>query len=102
MRRPILLLLGVGVVALLLIIDPVALAQLGYRCASGGCGVRPVWLAAAAAAIALLLAVRAAWRAPPEPPPPPRRKPAAKKPTAQGPRKTARKPAGARRPRKAS
>lgn len=28
----------------LLIVDPVALAELGYACATGSCGVRPRWL----------------------------------------------------------
>jgi len=54
------------VFASLLIIDPVALAQLGYACATGHCGVRPQTLAIAVAAIvAVIVVLRLARRRPP-------------------------------------
>jgi hypothetical protein len=54
------------VFAALLIIDPVALAQLGYSCATGHCGVRPRTLAIAAAAIvAVIVVLRLSRRRPP-------------------------------------
>jgi len=54
------------VFAALLIIDPVALAQLGYSCATGHCGVRSRTLAIAAAAIvAVIVVLRLARRRPP-------------------------------------
>ena len=60
--RVLLLLTGMVVFAAMLIIDPVALVHLGYACATGGCGVRPVWLAAGAGAVAALWAVLALRR----------------------------------------
>ena len=54
------------VFAALLIIDPVALAQLGYACATGHCGVRPQTLAIAVAAIvAVIVVLRLARHRPP-------------------------------------
>ncbi len=70
----------------LLILDPVAVAQLGYFCATGNCGVRSRWLALALALLVILwLALRAhaAWR---------RRMAAAKAKTKRKPRKSRAKP----------
>jgi hypothetical protein len=54
-------LIGALVLVTLLIIDPVALARLGYACVTGGCGVRPSRLAAIAA-VAVLVALVVRWR----------------------------------------
>ena len=64
--RWIVFVLAALVFAGLLIVDPVALAQLGYSCATGHCGVRPQTLAIAAAAIfAVIVVLRLARRRPP-------------------------------------
>jgi len=55
-------LIGVAVFAAMLLIDPVALGRLGYACAAGGCGVRPVWLGGLALAVALVWVLRAVRR----------------------------------------
>ena len=64
MRLWIALLAGL-VFAALLILDPTALAQLGYACATGQCGIQPRDLAFGASAIVALWAVvfsLSAWR----------------------------------------
>jgi hypothetical protein len=58
------LLAGV-VFSALLILDPTALAQLGYACATGQCGIQPRDLALGASAVVALWAVvysLGAWR----------------------------------------
>ena len=53
------------VFAALLILDPTALAQLGYACATGQCGIQPRDLAFGASAVVALWAVvygLSAWR----------------------------------------
>ena len=64
MRLWMALLAGV-VFSALLILDPAALAQLGYACATGQCGIQPRDLALGASAVVALWAVvfgLSAWR----------------------------------------
>jgi hypothetical protein len=64
MRVWIAVLAGV-VFSALLILDPTALAQLGYACATGQCGIQPKDLALGASAVVVLWAVIygfGAWR----------------------------------------
>jgi hypothetical protein len=83
MRILVLILAAIVFVALWLL-DPVALAQLGYACALGHCGVRSRTLAAMAVVlVALLLAAEIAERLRRRQPPPPA--PKVKRPRAASP-----------------
>jgi len=84
----------VAALAVFVLLNPLALARLGYVCATGGCGVRPLWLAVAAvgAGAALwLLRRRAAPAAKAAAPPGARRpkRPAKPPPATAKPRRTA-------------
>ncbi len=97
--------IGAAVFAAMLIMDPVALGRLGYRCATGGCGVRPVWLAAAAGGVIALVWLLRVVRRPRAAPPAGRTKPSgARRP--RGAKRAAAaakpRPAATRRPRRTS
>jgi hypothetical protein len=49
------------VFAALMLFDTTALVRLGVFCATGGCGVRPIWIGLAISGVALA-ALRSSWR----------------------------------------
>jgi hypothetical protein len=60
-RRYLVVLVVVIVFAALMLFDTTALVRLAVFCATGGCGVRPIWIALAIGGIALA-ALLSSWR----------------------------------------
>jgi hypothetical protein len=60
-RRSLVVLVVVIVFAALMLFDTTALLRLAASCATGGCGVRPIWIVLALSGIALA-ALLSLWR----------------------------------------